>query len=271
MFNEVGESLRALLEADVPVNSNEVDISFDRPTREWSSRLSRPTLNLFLSDIRERAELRDQNIAAAVVNNGAAELRRHARRIDLTYVVTAWTTEPEDEQRILAAVMACMFRHGEIPEEHLRGNLPDAEYPVLLRLMPPDHLNKPVDLWSVLDNELRASLTWVATAPLDAFAPVTAPLVRTLTTGYTEHGAGWREQLHNVAGTVHRRGEPGTPIAGARVRVSGTALEALTDAEGRFRLRAPDGDHEWLVEVEGGRPRTHRRTVPSPEGYVFEA
>ena len=40
---------------DVPIKKAEVEIAFDRPTRDWSSRLSKPTLNLFLFDVRERA------------------------------------------------------------------------------------------------------------------------------------------------------------------------------------------------------------------------
>ncbi|MFQ5382433.1 MAG: Pvc16 family protein, partial [Dehalococcoidia bacterium] len=56
MFSEVDESLRSLLIADVPLDPASVDITFERPTREWSSRLSRPTVNLFLADVRERTE-----------------------------------------------------------------------------------------------------------------------------------------------------------------------------------------------------------------------
>ena len=43
MFQDVDATLRALLLADVPIKKAEVDIAFDRPTRDWSSRLSKPT------------------------------------------------------------------------------------------------------------------------------------------------------------------------------------------------------------------------------------
>ena len=36
-----------LVTAGIPIRANEIDISFERPTREWSSKLSRPTINLF--------------------------------------------------------------------------------------------------------------------------------------------------------------------------------------------------------------------------------
>ena len=61
MFSDVDETLRSHLISDMPIHGGEVDIEFDRPTREWSSRLSKPTLNLFLFDVRERPEFRDSN------------------------------------------------------------------------------------------------------------------------------------------------------------------------------------------------------------------
>ncbi|MGH3837552.1 MAG: Pvc16 family protein, partial [Pseudonocardiaceae bacterium] len=51
MFNEVDEALRALVRAEA-VNSSEIDVVFDAPTKDWSSRRNAPTVNLYLYDIR---------------------------------------------------------------------------------------------------------------------------------------------------------------------------------------------------------------------------
>ncbi len=47
MFNDVDETLRAILIADVPINRTEIDIAFDRPTR---ASLYSLTLLISLSD-----------------------------------------------------------------------------------------------------------------------------------------------------------------------------------------------------------------------------
>ncbi|GAB4324329.1 MAG: hypothetical protein Kow0010_06170 [Dehalococcoidia bacterium] len=264
MFSDVDETIRALLVGDIPIERDEIDISFDRPTREWSSRLSKPTLNLFLADVRERAELRDQAPWQQRDATGAIVARPKPRRVDLAYIISAWTREPGDEHRILASVLACIFRHKQVPDEYLQGSLTNAEYPVLLRYMPPDYLMKGVDLWSVMDNEIRASLTWVATAPLDVLAPVAGPLVRTREIGVGPRDETWREKLIRVAGVVHRPGDPLDGVAGVRVRVKGTALEAVTDREGRFAFSGmPPADYAWEVELDDGRRVERSITVPS--------
>ena len=48
MIADVDEVLRRLLVQEIDIKGNEVDIVFDMPKREWSSRLSKPTINLFL-------------------------------------------------------------------------------------------------------------------------------------------------------------------------------------------------------------------------------
>jgi len=45
MFHEIDGALRQLLIREIPIRNGEVDVVFDQPTREWASRLSRPTLN----------------------------------------------------------------------------------------------------------------------------------------------------------------------------------------------------------------------------------
>ena len=52
MISDVDESLRALILDSLTVSRQNVDIKFDLPTRDWASRLNRPTIDIFLFDIR---------------------------------------------------------------------------------------------------------------------------------------------------------------------------------------------------------------------------
>lgn len=275
MFDDVDESLRSLLIADVPIDPSEVEISFDRPTREWSGRLAGPTLNLFLFDVRERLDFRDDSWRVSRTESGVVTRERMPRRVDLSYCVTAWTREPEDEHRILARVLACLYRNARLPEEHYKGLLEGFESSVPLRAMPPDHLQKATDFWGVMDNELRANLTWVATAPLDTFAPVSGPMVRTRTLRFAhkESGPGGdgdellSRELHQVGGIVHAENDAAAGLAGVQLSVEGTGARSVSDDDGKYSFSPlAEGDYTVRVEPPGSEPLTREFRVPSA-GY----
>lgn len=269
MFSDVDETLRAVLTADIPIERNEVDISFDRPTREWSNRLSKPTLNLFLADIRELRDFRNE--VSTVERNGDGTVRRRPpRRVDLTYLVTAWAREPADEHRILSATLASMFRQYRVGAEHVQGQLANVPGTLLVRIMPPDYLVKPADFWGAMDNELRASLTWVATAPLDPFTPIEAPLVRTVETRVQDIDGTKLESMLRLGGVIYRDGDVLNGVEGAVVSLEGTALRQATDGEGRFAFTSvPSGSRKFVVETPDGRRVESEREVPGP-GYDIE-
>lgn len=263
MFNDVDETLKQYFTAEIPIPSGEMDVSFERPTREWSGRLSRPTLNCFLYDIRERTGFRDDTPETTYDTRGGFRRQRPARRIDLSYMLTAWAREAEDEHRILARTLAAMYRSGEIDSRFFQGALQNSEYPLLARILPADHVTKPADMWGVLDNELRTSLVWVLTAPLDAFAPTEGPLVRTreLTFGATEED--WRETFVQIAGTAYKKDAPTEPVEGVSVSVVGTALRVVTGADGRFSFPGvPPGDHVIRFETGDGASGELAISVP---------
>ena len=269
MFNDVDDSLQRLLAADVPVDSAEVDISFERPTREWASRLTGPTINLFLFDIRERTDFRDDSWRVSGRSAGAVTQTRPPRRVDLCYMVTAWAREPADEHRILGRLLASLMRNQKVPTEHLSGSLVEATLPVLLRVTDPDHLLKPADFWGVMDNELRTSLTWVVTAPLDVFVPQTGPMVvsRELVVSPLPGEEDFRTLL--VGGFLRTAGT-GEPMVAATIRLDGHAPVAHTGPDGRYRLAAvPRGKHKVFVETADGRKVELSMTVPS-DSYDLE-
>lgn len=270
MFNEVDESIRNFLISEVPIDRGEVDISFERPNREWSGRLARPTLNLFMYDIRERPGYRDSTPTVTPTENHSFVRTFPHRRIDLSYLVTAWAREPEDEHRILGRVLAATMRTQEIREKFLVGSLVGSEYPLLTRVMPPEHIFKPVDLWGVLDNELRACIVFVATAALNVAVPQVGPLVRTVEFGFEARGDTWREATVQIGGVARRRGEPESVLAGATVTLVGSGLASVTDKDGRFSLMGvPRGDHVLHALSAEGAESELPITVPS-ESYDIE-
>lgn len=267
MFSDIDEALRQLLTAGIPIRAGEIDISFERPTREWSSKLSRPTINLFLYDIRERAELQNMPFEhERAPGSNVVVRRRTPRRLDVAYLVTAWTRDPADEHRILASVLACLYRSDTMPGEFLSPALRDIGQDVLLRLVPPDHIAKPADFWGVMDNDLHANLAFVALVPLDPYEPVPFPVVSSA--GFRARLIGDEEQRDRfqiAAGMVYAAGEDPRPLEGITVSVEGSAMSALTGPDGRYFLgNLPAGKHRLRLADASGRTATHEIEVPSP-------
>ena len=168
MIHDVDESLRALVRRDA-LNGSPVEIAFDAPTKDWVARRNAPTVDLYLYDIREdlaRREVAWESIRDA--SGRVTERRPPPRRFRLSYLVTAWTQRPEDEHRLLSAMLGCFIRHELIPRDVLAGPLAQQALPVYITVaLPPPEDRSLADVWSALGGELKPSLDLVVTAPLD--------------------------------------------------------------------------------------------------------
>ncbi len=168
MFYELDEALRALIRADVD-GASQVDLAFDAPTREWSSRRNAPTINLYLYDIREDLRRRGRGLVNTYDERGMVVERRHPpRHFKATYLITAWTQRPEDEHRLLSTLLYAFLRNETIPQALLGGRLAEIGLPVTISVaLPPPEDRSFADVWSALGGELKPSLDVVVTAPVD--------------------------------------------------------------------------------------------------------
>lgn len=263
MFNDVNETLKQYFTAELPITGGELDVAFDRPTREWSGRLSRPTLNCFLYDVRERKVFRNEPPQTVPTGDGRFRRQHAPLRMDLSYMLTAWTREPDDEHRILGRTLAAMYRGSQIAARHLQGALRDSDVPIYGRVETADHIAKPADTWGVLDNELHVALVWVLTVPLDVWVPEEGPLVRTRELRFGALNEDWRETTIQIAGVAHKKGDPATPLAGVQVTVEGSAMRATTGDDGRFAFPGvPAGERVLRYQTSDGKSGELAVTVP---------
>ncbi|GAA2751218.1 DUF4255 domain-containing protein [Kitasatospora cinereorecta] len=172
MIHEIDEALRALIRAEV-LAGTEVDLVLDAPTRDWAARRNAPTVNLYLYDIREdlrRASRGRQNVYD---DEGTVVARTLPPRwFKLSYLVSAWTQRPEDEHRLLSALLTCLLRHPALPADGLGPELAATGLPIPLGIaLPPPEDRAFADVWSALGGELKPSLDLVLSAPVAA-APV---------------------------------------------------------------------------------------------------
>lgn len=277
MIADLDRTIEQIVTAEIPIKNGEIDVKFDMPKREWSARLSRPTLNFFLYDVRENNILRQpqwEKIAHknGHPGNGTVHKKRSPFRIDCYYMITSWAAEPQDEHRLLTRCLLALFRHPILPRDRLLGSLREQPYDIQAHLANHDRLTNPAEVWGSLDNELRPSISYILTLALDPWAEVSGPAVRTLTwrTGQTEtlpHDwqlvEGTDETRTLIGGTVSSGAQP---QPGLQVAIKGTGFSSTTDEEGQFRLGSmPAGDYTLVVWMADGKMKERPISVPAAE------
>ncbi len=282
MFDDIDEALRRLLIDEIPVRNNEIEIAFDQPRREWSARLNRPTLNVFLHDVRENAQLRQSHIQRQQPHPDRRQtaLQRPEARVDLHYMITAWASEPEDEHRLLARTLLSLLRHRELPETYLPNGLRQQPRPVALSVAQYDTTFNPPDLWGVMDNELRPCLNCLVTLTMDPHLPLTVPLVRVRELRVEDMAVRSMRQQQapqsNGSGGLH--GAPGQEkrwTIGGHLRFDSlesiqlSVVELERDvpvaADGTFVIGdLREGD--YTLEVQRGQEAPVRHTISVPSG-----
>ena len=266
MFADLDETIRALLKRELGRHGFEgVDIAFDAPGNEWSSALSAPTVNLFLYDLRESLEHRPVDWESRRIDGRTTE-SRPPLRMEVSFAVTGWTREVEDEHRLLSQVLAVLYAYPELPADLLAGTLRDhsaQRFPITTRVGQARGEGK-ADFWSAVGGQYKASLDYVVTLSCE---PGTAlergPEVRTQTIRLHDRNARRATmQEESRAGGVVRDGD-GQPVAGAWVALTDRGLLAVTDAEGRFRFAPlPEGAYQCVARGAGDEVAEGRLEVP---------
>jgi hypothetical protein len=168
VISEVDSALHALIEREA-IGRGEVEVVFDAPTKEWAGRRNSPTIDVYLYDIREDMRRRERGLLNEYDEN-VRVIARHLppRHFKLSYLLTAWTQRPEDEHRLLSALLSCFLRFDALPEDVLTGSLAELGLPVPVTVaLPPPEDRAFADVWSALGGELKPSIDLVVSAPVD--------------------------------------------------------------------------------------------------------
>jgi Pvc16 N-terminal domain len=250
----IDESLEAFFRAFVPLSATDVDVSFEPPDREWSSKLTRPTVNLFLWDIRRSSD-RSKTGMRTVQRNGVAFHETPRPVLELRYVVTAWTSIHADERALLAGLVRSLLAQGAIPRDFLPDVFADMDAPVLTMARAGE---EHVDVFKALEGQLKPGLNMVVTTEFDTGLVVPAgPPVHVVETAVGRVGTDERERRRRVAGEIL---DPSAAGAVVRSPIGVTRV----DPSGRFLVRAAVGDE---IVVETDPPKI--ATVPEVGGVLL--
>ncbi|MGE0059393.1 MAG: DUF4255 domain-containing protein [Dehalococcoidia bacterium] len=253
MLNDLDETLKALLIQDLPrvterIEPDGFDVRFEAPSREFRTRLTRPTISLFLYNIQENRDLRGRSWGQTR-RTGTVETRRPPVHLDCSYMVTAWSSEVEDEHRLLTGAARVLFRNPVLPANVLQGGLAQ-EQEITTAVAQPEGLKDVIDIWSVLDNDLHPSVRVTVTIPLEVDVAIESPQVLDRTRTVTMGPPGWQPPAKGrmrIQGRLERDGEP---VSGALIRADYSSTH--TGQRGEYTLhRVEPGKQLVFVHHEG--------------------
>jgi hypothetical protein len=276
MITTLHTTMRRMLYERGRIDPDQVDVRFDRPTRQWADALTAPTVNLFLYEVEENPDFR--NLRPKVVRSAtSASTHLAPARIDLRYIVSAFSSAIEDEQLLIWRTLAVLLRYPALPTELLADEVRALDVSLLTKITRLGEGQPSLDIWQAFEVPPRPALLYTVTAPLDPEVTIEAPLVLTRTTRFTrsspeDEAAGigiTRDRAIVVAASVQVGGvvrdRQGNLLAGVAVAIEGRAMDpVITNHEGRFTLgsRQP-GQLVLRVSRPGAKPRLVSLVIPS--------
>ncbi len=274
MIADLDSGLRELLLGQLRRHGfDDIDVVFETPTSEWASTLTRPTVNLFLCDIR-KSQRAGQSGPSGGRDGGRATERPPALRVDCIFAVTAWSKAVADEHRLLSQVLGVLYAFPNL-DGHLGARFAAGaqEFSVLASVgeQRPEQRS---DFWRSVGGVYKPALDYVVALSVESGHVVErGPDVRTtvLRTSLAEARHAGVQELTHVGGVV--RDEDGAPVADAWVAMADLGRLATSDADGRFRIRSvPPGTHEVRVRHRDGHEARVEIEVPgAPLDVVLDA
>jgi hypothetical protein len=264
MLADLDETLRNLLKGELENHGFEgVDIAFDAPSRDWSGQLSKPTVNVYLYDLREAESLRTSEWGR-VARNGRQFETRPPMVMEASYAVTAWTQAVEDEHRLLSQVLAIFFAYPEIPKDKLNGRLANGSqaWPIKARIG--QGKGEKSDFWSAVGGQYKVSLDYVVRLSVESGAMrERGPEVRTQTirTQMTDAPKATVLEMHRSGGKVTDK--KGQPLGDVWITLPDLGSWTSSRSDGEFRFdRLPPGRHRVVARTADGRETDSHMEVP---------
>lgn len=177
MIDDLDRTIGELLQRGLPpALVDQLSISFATPDNDFPPvGTTLPAVNFFLYDMRENLELRKAEWEVTRDSNGDFERIRPPKRLDCSYLVTAWaresSTQAFDEHRLLGEVMQVLVRYTKLPEEILQGDLIDQKVALPTSSLRAGHLQSLGEFWQALGGKPKIALHYTVTLSLQVMAP----------------------------------------------------------------------------------------------------
>jgi hypothetical protein len=173
VLDDLDRTLRVVIGAQVPDLPGD-HLHFEPPDADFAPAV--PAVNLFLYDVRENRELRTNDWQLDRPGNGQVTKRRSPRRVDCSYLITAWAGDPLSEHLLLGRLVTALLKAPVIAGDAPQGELAGQTLPT--SLLQPSLLQGIGEFWQAMGNKPRAAVHLTVTVAVDTAVPVPATEVR---------------------------------------------------------------------------------------------
>lgn len=257
MFDDLDASLAAVLaDAAAPAEVRSADVTFTVPDKDFTP--GQPTLDLFLHEVQENRDLRDDQPWAQHLPGGGWTSTRAPLRVNCTYLVTAWSPKAgglraAEEHRLLGRSLLWLSSFPVIPDSYLQGSLanPAQPFPLSTLVAQTREGQSMGEFWTALGIAPRPAFSLTVTVALqpfpdaDTFPDVKAVQVRSgLLSDPALHGRVLDPAL--------------AAVGGASVQLVEASLSVTAGQDGGFSFAGvPFGTYTLAVQA-AGHPDTTR-------------
>jgi len=279
--------LRHLFRRHLSQIPDDTRVRFQPPDADWRQHVAGLgtglALNVYLVDLRENRRLRSNERIRSVVDGIATDIPA-PRRVDLHYLITAWSPaapsasfDPTpDEHTLLHDVTRVLMDHQPLVPAEI---LPPAPVPPVLAVdpeletavLPGDGFPKYAEFWGTMGttHPWKPAVYLTITVPVVQLPELVGPVVTSRTAVYSTIGGAPFAGVIQVGGWV--RDSNGDPLAGAWVRIETAAAVPLqfteTGSDGRFTFAGlAEGAYVLRARSVGLGERIRAIDVPSPAG-----
>jgi Pvc16 N-terminal domain/Carboxypeptidase regulatory-like domain len=269
VFDDLDASLAAVLaDAAAPMEVRSADVTFTVPDKDFTP--AQPTLDLFLHEVQENRDLRDDQPWMQHQPGGGWTAPRTPMRVDCTYLVTAWSPKAgglraAEEHRLLGRSLLWLGRFPLIPDSYLQGSLanPAQPFPLSTLVAQTREGQSMGEFWTALGIAPRPAFSLTVTVALqpfpdaDTFPDVTAVQVR----GDLLSDPALQGRVFNPALAA---------VAGASVQLVEAGRSVTADQDGGFSFTGVPFGAYTLVVQSAGHPDTTRHVDYERDAQVHD-
>lgn len=273
MIHDLSQTLKEFLDAELPEPLGSVEIVFDRPDDKFNP--SQMTVDLFLYDIHENIQLRD-NEPIIDRQDGQVTIRRPPLRLACSYLITAWPVGgsglpglplelPLQEQYLLSQVLSILSKNPVIPDKFLQGSLKGQKPDLPMIVAQTEEFKNPAEFWTAIGNKMRPSFTLTVTISIEMPSPdmpafiVTSNVIRL---GQRTSPA-TQENFFRIEGRITNSSNE--PVKNATVILVELGIVTKSDTDGHYILGpiTSAGDYELRVQSASTAPTSLNVTIPA--------
>lgn len=164
MLHLLDEVLEVHLRNTVPLD-RAIDVSFAIPDREWSTGLARPTISVYLWDIKRDDK---RNVGGVeLVNRGSTKMRRLiSPRVRVSYFLSVFTGDQRDEHVLLGRLLQGVMKSREISQDIIPVGLTTPGARIELAIGAGDG-NIAREFWGGVDGRYRPGIDLQIILPVD--------------------------------------------------------------------------------------------------------